>query len=107
MVNLAWLRTQIRRGHYVLTRHAETERMEEDIDILNVEEAILSGKILELYPSDPRGSSCLLLGWAAGRPLHVVGGRKKGWAVIITVYRPLPPHWITPEIRRKKESHDA
>jgi hypothetical protein len=93
MSHLDWMRQCIREGRYVLSRHAEQERLEEDIDVAQIEEAILLGKIIEDYPDDPRGHSCLVSGYADGRFIHVVCGQKGDWVVIITVYIPKPPHW--------------
>ena len=96
---LQWLRQQVRDRNYVLTRHAEIERLEEDIDIVEVEEALLSARILEDYPNDPRGACCLLLGFARRRPLHAICADRQGRLLIVTVYRPLRPHWVAPDRR--------
>lgn len=60
----------------------------------------LNGQILEDYPNDPRGPSCLVYGNARGRPVHVVCGRNRsGWLVLITVYIPTMPKWKSPTER--------
>ncbi len=48
--------------------HAQQERLEEDLDLVDIDEAITNGVILEDYPDDPRGSSCLILGTRLGVP---------------------------------------
>ncbi len=69
-----------------------------------IEEAILSleCKIIEDYPNDPRGPSCLVLGFTAQNlPIHVLCGmREPKVLIIITVYRPDPDKWIDWQIRR-------
>jgi hypothetical protein len=40
--------------------HAQQERLADDLDVTEVEEAIVQGEILESYPHDPRGESCLM-----------------------------------------------
>lgn len=95
------MRRKIRRGEYRLTEHAQIERLEEDIDVLDIEAAILSGEVLEDYPNDPRGPSCLILGHSDERAIHVVCGVKQNQIVIITVYIPQPPKWENPRSRRK------
>jgi hypothetical protein len=41
-----------------------------------IERAIETGTLIESYPNDPRGPSCLILGHPLeGRPLHVVCGK--------------------------------
>jgi hypothetical protein len=65
------------------------------------EYALTTGVILEDYPNDPRGPSCLVNGESQGIPIHIVCGRNRsGWLVIITVYRPEPPKWESPARRR-------
>jgi len=85
--------------------HAQRERLEEDLHIVDIEDAISNGAILEDYPDDPRGPSCLLLGYAARRPIHMVVGwareRKAGRRIprLITVYEPQPPRGVDPRTR--------
>jgi len=41
--------------------------------IFEIEESILHGSILESYPKDKRGSSCLVVGFTkSGKPLHTL-----------------------------------
>ncbi|MGR3311685.1 MAG: DUF4258 domain-containing protein [Candidatus Brocadiales bacterium] len=66
-------------------------------------QAILSEKteIIEDYPEDPRGESCLILGFTLeGEPVHIVCGGSCP-IIIITVYRPDPELWI--EWRKRKK----
>jgi hypothetical protein len=93
------------RGWYEFSIHAQHERLAEDLDVVEVEEAVQNGELLEEYPNDPRGWSCLVLGYTAAKPIHVV----LGWAPsrrgdigvlrIITVYLPRPPRWRDPRTR--------
>jgi len=65
-------------------------------------EALLAGRILEQYEDTGRGESCLVVGFSdAGKPVHVVCGRMGDWMVIITVYIPSPPKFVTPFQRSK------
>ena len=101
---LLWVQQRIGRKEYLLSRHAQMERLEEDIDVQDIETAVLRGKMIEEYPDDPRGHSALISGSAGDRFIHVVCGRKDNWAIIITVYMPKPPVWETPEQRSKRGS---
>lgn len=56
--------------------HAQQERLEEDLDISEIENAITGGEVIEDYPHDPRGASCLVAGKAGAKSVHVV----LGWA---------------------------
>jgi len=77
--------------------HGDQERMNDNLTILEVEEAILSGRILENYPGDKKGESCLVVGFSnSGVPIHIVCGKRGDKLVIITVYIPKPPKFKTP-----------
>lgn len=67
-----------------------------------------SGEILEEYPDDPRGESCLILGYAEGRPIHIVCGYTSTQSIrVITVYLPKFPKWVDEKTRRPKGAHNA
>jgi hypothetical protein len=61
----AHLQAKVRQQKYRLTIHAEKEREEDQITRQELEEAVLSDQfqVIEDYPLDPRGPSCLLLGF--------------------------------------------
>ena len=105
-MDLKEIQRLIRGGKYEFSFHAQQERLEENLDIQESEEAVVSqGEILEEYPDDPRGESCLVLGFAGARPIHAVVGwatrRRNGQKVlrVITVYRPTLPKWTDPRTR--------
>jgi hypothetical protein len=84
-----------------ITLHAHAAMRDEAITLAEVLDAIATGQILEHYPEHRRGACCLLGGQtAAGRALHVVCTTAQPVLVLITVYEPLPPKWITPTQRR-------
>ena len=59
-----------------------------------VRQAIFHGQIIEDYPEDVRGHSCLVLGTGnRQRPVHVVCSPKDGFLAIITVYVPDERRW--------------
>jgi hypothetical protein len=94
----------VRQGRYEVSIHAQQERLEEDLDVTAIEEALVQGEILEDYPEDPRGESCLVLGYAGTKPIHTVVGwarRSPGERILrfITVYIPQPPKWTDPRTR--------
>ena len=72
----------------LFTRHA-LDRMnapERMIKKGEVYEAIENGQVVEDYPSDPRGHSCLIEARVADRTIHVVCAPKDEYLAIITVY---------------------
>jgi hypothetical protein len=84
---------------------AEGEREADQITIIReIEEALLSERceVIENYPDDPRGASCLVLGFTEeGLPLHLVCGVSlSDVIVIVTVYRPHPDKWFDWRIRK-------
>jgi hypothetical protein len=103
---LVEIQTRVKARSYRLTSHAEGEREADQIAISQVEEALLSPlcEVIEDYPHDLRGRSCLLLGFTqTGEPIHVVCGFADGKElVVITVYRPDPGQWQDWRIRRRK-----
>lgn len=97
------IKEKIRQGKYQLSMHAEIESFKDRIEDEGIESAILTGEILEEYPSYPRGHSCLILGRTLEEKyLHVIcGNLDKEKILIITVYYPTLPKWINERTRRK------
>ena len=62
------------RGEYAFSIYAQQERLEEDLIVTEIEAALVQGEIVEAYPDDPRGESCLVLGYAGTKPIHAVLG---------------------------------
>ena len=54
----------IREGRYEVSIHAQQERLADDLDVEEIESAVLQGDLIEDYPTDPRGPSCLIAGFA-------------------------------------------
>jgi len=60
----------------------------------DVRKVVEEGEVIEDYPEDTRGHSCLILGWARdGRPIHIVCAPKEEYLAIITVYVPDKTQW--------------
>jgi hypothetical protein len=67
----------------------------------DVEAAISQGRLVEDYPEDVRGHSCLLLGFGTdSRAVHVVCAPKVDYLSIITAYRPDPAQWSPDFMKR-------
>lgn len=67
-IEINWIREKIIDDQYEYLSHADDERQADKISVAEVEKALLQGEILEFYPDDPRGPSCLVLGycWRGG-----------------------------------------
>ncbi len=92
----------MRNREYDLSVHAHNERQEDHITVEEIEKVILKGDIIERYPNDPRGGSCLIAGIAFTKPLHVVCGKRGKRLLIVTIYRPKQPVWIDYKTRSKE-----
>lgn len=100
-IALEHIRAQADVENIRITQHAQQEMAEEGITLNEVIEAIATGTILENYPEHRRGACCLLNGVSKNdRPLHIVCTTAQPVLIIITVYEPKPPKWITPTQRR-------
>jgi hypothetical protein len=91
----------------IYTFHALDEMNAEDEMIMteDVRFVVLNGEVIEDYPGDKRGRSCLMLGIPDNRrPVHVVCAPKEEYLAIITAYIPTLEKWEPDyKTRRKKE----
>jgi len=101
-MTLEEIKEKVRKNEYDYTLHAEIERKADSLTFYQIEAAILEGEILEQYPDDGRGESCLLLGFSDNIPIHVVCGWRGTRIVIITVYVPKPSKFVDPWTRSGK-----
>lgn len=104
-MDISQVKKLIAKRKYRITGHAEVERDAETITLGEIEEAILSedADIIEDYPNDPRGPSCLVVGFTKrGLPIHIVCGiGSLELLVIIAVYRPDVEEWIDWRFRKE------
>lgn len=83
------IREKIRLQEYDMTVHAVEEMAEDDLDILDVEHAILNGHVTQVEKGDPRGTKYVVEGLAVNgqTPVGVVGRFTiTGRYLIVTVY---------------------
>ena len=96
------LRRAFQEEHYLLTDHASDRAVQRDISSQEIVQTVLAGEIIEDYPEDKYGPSCLMLGTTeAGRVLHVQVSYN---AKVITVYEPSLEEWE--EDLRTRKQHD-
>lgn len=80
-----------------ITIHGHQEMVADDVSYEELREALQQSRVIENYPDHQRGACCLVCGSTlAGRQLHVVCTTSLEVIVIITVYAPTPPKWVTP-----------
>ncbi len=84
---------------HAVRQMSHPERM---ITTAEVERVATMGELIEDYPNDPRGPSCLLFGRGEnGRPVHMVCAPKTGYLAVITAYLPDPNRWSADWKRRR------
>ena len=96
--------SKIRKGLYEYSQHAVDQSILRIISNKEISEAIEHGKIIEDYPDDKYGPSCLICGVTqGGRILHVQCSVDPVW--IITTYDPTlnPNEWEDNFKRRRKQ----
>ena len=72
----------------------QMSRPERMISRLDIRAVIFEGEVIEDYPDDQRGHSCLMLGFdAVDRPIHLVCSPKNEYLAIITAYLPYEDEW--------------
>lgn len=101
------IRSLTQAGRYTLTIHAERERQADKITVAELETALQRCDVIEDYPEDVRGHSCLALGFAGTRPVHAVCTIKDvpRELLLITVYDPsLRPEKWDPDFRQRRKS---
>jgi len=98
-----FIHDEIERQCYEISLHADEERLADGLTISSLESVLSDCKIIEKYPDDQRGESCLALGFAPdGRAVHVVCGKNRSrHLIIITVYIPIMPKWKDPYARNR------
>jgi len=86
------------------SKHAVDQTIIRDISVAEVEETI-SGRceIIEDYPDDKYGPSCLILGFTkAGQPFHLqCSYPSRPLIKIITLYEPDLNLWVDFRVRKK------
>jgi len=96
------IRAKIKTRQYEFSKHAVDQSIIRDISVAEMEDAVAGqSQIIEQYPEDKYGPSCLILGYTkAGRPLHVQCSYPSRPIVkIITLYQPDPDLWIDFRVR--------
>lgn len=84
---------------HAIRQMSRPDRMISPEEVRNV---IEQGEIIEDYPNDQRGHSCLMFRYSIGdRLLHVVCAPKGDYLAIITTYIPSMEEWENYKKRKK------
>jgi len=97
------IRKKIAQSQFEFTQHATDQSILRRISVRELRDAIANGEVIEDYPEDKYGPSCLILGMTqAGRPVHIqCSYPSRPLLKIITLYEPDPRRWIDFEMRRR------
>jgi len=98
------IQRKILRRQYEFSKHAVDQSIIREISLVEMDEAISGGgEIIEDYPGDKYGPSCLILGFTkARRPLHIqCSYPSRPLIKIITLYEPDPDLWVDFRIRKQ------
>jgi hypothetical protein len=93
---------KIAAGQFEYSKHAVDQSILRRIAVQEVREAVATAEIIEDYPNDKYGPSCLILGFTSvQRPLHIQCSYPSRPIVkIVTLYEPDPDLWIDFRVRK-------
>jgi hypothetical protein len=96
------IRNKITRGQFEFSQHAVDQSIIRHISVQELREAIAVGAVIEDYPDDKYGPSCLVFGLTrTRRPVHIqCSYPSRPLVKIITVYEPDPRRWLDFRVRR-------
>ncbi|MGM0377473.1 MAG: DUF4258 domain-containing protein [Bacteroidota bacterium] len=103
MTRLHDIQLKIIHNQFEFSKHAVDQSIIRNISVQEVREAVNNNaKIIEDYPKDKYGPSCLILGFTKDqRPLHIqCSYPSRPVLKIFTLYEPDPLKWINFEKRR-------
>lgn len=105
LLTLSQIKDKLARGEYELTLHALNRVVDRNISEAEIRKAGESAELIEDYPTDKYGPTCLLLGWSSGkRPLHIHVSKSENLMIkIITLYEPSGEEWENFRTRRTKQ----
>ncbi|MCL5268467.1 MAG: DUF4258 domain-containing protein [Bacteroidetes bacterium] len=99
---IAEIRQRISAGKFEFSKHATDQVVIRNITVEEICEAFASGEIIEDYPDDKYGPSCLIFGRThRDRPIHIhCSYPTREYLKIITAYEPDPALWQDFRVRR-------
>lgn len=100
------IRQKIRQNQFEFSQHAVNQSILRHISVRELREAIEQSEVIEDYPDDKYGASCLLLGFTLmNRPLHIqCSYPSRPLLKIITLYEPNPNLWIDFKLRKIEDA---
>jgi hypothetical protein len=89
------IRQKFAEDQFEFSKHAVDQSITRRILVREVREVIANGQIIEDYPDDKYGPSCLVMGFTqAQRPLHIqCSYPSRSIIKVITLYEPEADKW--------------
>ncbi len=96
------IREKIAADRFEFSKHSVDQSIIRRISVREVREIFRDAEVIEDYPEDKYGASCLIFGRTLiGRPLHIqCSYPSRPLVKVITLYEPDPVRWIDFKIRR-------
>lgn len=101
------IRSKISANLFEFSKHAVDQSILRRIAVQEVREAIDVGEIIEDYPDDKYGPSCLILGFTTSRrPLHIqCSYPSRPLVKIVTLYEPDEDLWV--DFRERRQQNEG
>ena len=98
------IRRKVKIGQFEFSKHAVDQSIIRRIGVQDLHDVIANGTVIEDYPEDKYGPSCLILGITSKKkPIHIqCSYPSRSILKIITLYEPDPVLWIDFKERRPR-----
>ena len=96
------IRAKIDSGLFEFSKHAVDQTILRHIAVQEIREVFANGEIIEDYPDDKYGPTCLVFGFTeSARPLHIQSSYPSRRLIkIVTLYEPDPNLWTDFKVRK-------
>ncbi|MCD6225395.1 MAG: YgiT-type zinc finger protein [Deltaproteobacteria bacterium] len=99
---IEWIKEKIKASDYNISEHIIRDFLSKKATIREIEDAIATGRIIEIHRHPEKGTSALLLGYAGKKPIHVMcADDQHDRLLILFAYVPSRPMWEDPVNRVK------
>jgi len=95
VASIEGIRQKFAEDQFEFSKHSVDQSIVRRILVREVREAIVNGQVIEDYPNDKYGPSCLILGFTrTRRPLHIQCSYPSRPTIkVITLYEPEADKW--------------
>lgn len=103
MTLIGQIRAKVAQDLFEFSQHATDMSLLRDITVQEIRDTVATGELIEDYPDDKYGPSCLIFGLTQQRrAIHIqCSYPSRPLLKIITVYEPDPDEWIDNRLRKQ------